>query len=99
MKFTIMSNDVNSNLPAPIPMQPVLTGLIQSQAGLTDAVNYLAQIQAAHMRATFMAMPLDQRDTYCQVLRDSRIFGTKDLQQVTGVSAPTMNRHLNGKNS
>ena len=94
-----MTDDAASNLPAPIPMQPVLLGLIQSQAGLTDAVNYLAQMQAAHMRATFIAMPLEQRDTYCQGMRDSGVVGPKELQQLTGMSYPTINRHLNGKNS
>ena len=94
-----MSDEQNSSLPSPIPMQPVLQGLIQSQAGLTDAVNYLAQMQAAHMRATFQAMPLEQRDTYCQVMRDSGLVGAKELQQITGMSYPTVNRHLNGKNS
>lgn len=94
-----MSDNKDSSLPAPIPMQPVLHGLIQAQAGLTDAVNYLAQMQAAHMRATFQAMPLEQRDTYCQVMKDSGLVGPKELQQITGMSYPTINRHLNGKNS
>ena len=94
-----MSDSESASLPTLIPMQPVLHGLIQAQAGLTDAVNYLAQMQAAHMRATFEAMPLEQRDTYCQVMKDSGLVGPKELQQITGKSYPTINRHLNGKNS
>lgn len=89
----------NANFPAPVPMQPVLQGILQSQAGLTDAVNFMAQLQAVHMRATFMAMPLDQRDTYCQVIKDSGIVDAKGLMQITGGSYSTVNRHLNGKNS
>lgn len=89
-----------AGLPMPIqPMQPVLTGLLQAQAGLTDAVNYMARMQAAHMRATFQAMPLDQRDTYCQVMVDSGVVDSRDLENITGMSYSTVNRHLNGKNS
>lgn len=94
-----MGDEVNDSFPPPLPMQPVLTGLVQAQAGLTNAVNYLAHMQAAHMRATFEAMPLDQRDTYCQSLRDSGMVGVRELEQITGRSAPTIYRHLGGRNS
>lgn len=81
------------------PMQPVLTGLLQAQAGLTDAVNYMANIQAAHMRAAFESMPLAQRDVYCQQMQASGVVDSKMLEQITGKSYSTVNRHLNGKNS
>ena len=89
----------DENLPAPIPVQPILQGLLQAQAGLTDAVNFMAQMQAAHMRATYMAMPLDQRDIYCRTMTDSGVVTPKMLEGITGMSYSTVNRHLNGKNS
>lgn len=79
------------------PIQPILAGLVQAQTGLTDAVNFLAHMQAAHMRSSFEAMPLEQRDTYCQQMKNAG-FGDS-LEQITGRSYSTINRHLNGKNS
>jgi hypothetical protein len=96
----VTSSAAPASAPMPIlPMQPVLTGLLQAQAGLTDAVNYMAQMQAAHMRASFVSMPLDQRDTYCQVMIETGVVTPKALEGITGMSYSTINRHINGKNS
>lgn len=80
-----------------LPVQPILTGLIQAQAGLNEAVNFLAHMQAAHMKSNFEAMSLEQRDVYCQNMKSAG-FGNS-LEQITGKSYSTINRHLNGKNS
>ena len=44
------------------------------------------------------ALTMEQRDTFCQTLADSGV-KTSRIQKLTGKSQPTINRHLNGKNS
>jgi hypothetical protein len=49
-------------------------------------------------KAFFEALTMEQRDTFCQTLNDSGV-KTARIQKLTGKSQPTINRHLNGKNS
>ena len=49
-------------------------------------------------KAFFEALTMEQRDTFCQTLADSGV-KTSRIQKLTGKSQPTINRHLNGKNS
>lgn len=91
-------NDVNVVLPS-LPLPSFLAqDILAAQASLTNAVQSLANLQIATARATFEAMPLEQRDRYCQSLEDSG-YTTKQIVSITGKSQPTVNRHLNGKNS
>jgi hypothetical protein len=86
----------------PISASPLPTFLAQdilaAQANLQNAVQHLAQLQVAGMRATFEAIPLEQRDRFCQSLRDSGYTPTQ-IAGLTDKSYATTNRHLNGKNS
>jgi hypothetical protein len=92
-----MSDD---NVPNSASLLPTFLAqdIVASQASLQSAVLQLAQVQVAGMRATFEALPLDQRDKFCQSLRDSG-FTPNQIVGLTDKSYPTVNRHLNGKNS
>lgn len=54
-------------------------------------------MQVSHTKANFEAMPLSQRDIYCQEMKKSGI-NNSQLEQITEKSYSTINRHLNGKN-
>ncbi|MFP3549143.1 hypothetical protein SB861_00345 [Paraburkholderia sp. SIMBA_049] len=49
-------------------------------------------------KAVFEALSMQQRDVYCQSLRDQGVKASR-IEKITGKSHPTVNRHLNGKNS
>ncbi|OZY48568.1 MULTISPECIES: helix-turn-helix domain-containing protein [Pseudomonas] len=72
--------------------------ILAAQVNLQSAVETLAHLQAASMRATFTAMSMEQRDSYCQSLQNSGYTPTQ-IAAITDKSYPTVNRHLNGKNS
>lgn len=85
--------------PVVVPLPTFITqDILSAQAHLHQAVEKLAHLQVAAMRATFEAMPLDQRDRYCQSLQNSG-YAANTISSLTGKSYPTVNRHLNGKNS
>lgn len=49
-------------------------------------------------KAFFDALTMQQRDTFCQSLANQGVKPTR-MERITGKSQPTVNRHLNGKNS
>ncbi len=49
-------------------------------------------------KAFFAAMTMQQRDAFCQSLADQSVKPSR-MERITGKSQPTVNRHLNGKNS
>ncbi len=54
--------------------------------------------QAKINRALFAALSMEQRDVFCQHLRAEGVKSSR-MERITGKSQPTINRHLNGKNS
>lgn len=91
-----MSDD--KNLPAQQLPTFISQDIVAAQVNLQSAVQKLAELQVANIRATFAALPLEQRDSYCQSLQDSG-YTTNQIAALTDKSYPTVNRHLNGKNS
>jgi|GEM_PF-1486914 len=49
-------------------------------------------------KAIFDALTMEQRDAFCKSL-DRQGVKPARMQKITGKSQPTVNRHLNGKNS
>ncbi|OKS22339.1 hypothetical protein [Pseudomonas aeruginosa] len=49
-------------------------------------------------KAFFDALTMQQRDTFCQSLEEQGVKSSR-IERITGKSQPTVNRHLNGKNS
>lgn len=49
-------------------------------------------------KALFDALTMEQRDTFCQSLQQQGVKPAR-MEKITGKSQPTVNRHLNGKNS
>ena len=92
-----MPEDDNQNLPAQLPTF-IAQDILAAQANLQSAVHQLAHLQVSGMRAVFEALPLDQRDSYCQSLKNSG-YTANQIAALTDKSYPTVNRHLNGKNS
>lgn len=89
-----MATEDNNNLQLPTS---ITQELIASQASLNNAVQQMMRLQAATLQATFDALPMDQRDVFCQSLRNE--YTPNEIAELTGKSYPTVNRHLNGKNS
>lgn len=82
------------------PINPTLqTGLFQEvRAVLNTALDALESEQSKVNKALFEALTPQQRDTFCKTLADQNV-KPKRIQTITGKSQPTINRHLNGKNS
>lgn len=49
-------------------------------------------------KAIFDALTMQQRDDFCQSLASQGVKPSR-MERITGKSQPTINRHLNGKNS
>jgi hypothetical protein len=98
METAMPKDDDNHLIPAPQLPNFLAQDILAAQANLQNAVQHLAQLQVAGMRATFESLPLDQRDRYCQSLRDSG-YTPNQIAALTDKSYPTINRHLNGRNS
>ncbi|MBS1190096.1 MAG: hypothetical protein H6R10_1888 [Rhodocyclaceae bacterium] len=54
--------------------------------------------QAKVNRAFFDALTMEQRDRFCQSLAEQGVKSVR-IERITGKSQPTVNRHLNGKNT
>jgi len=54
--------------------------------------------QSKMNKAVFEALSMAQRDVVCQSL-DAQGVPAKQIQKLTGKSQPTVNRHINGKNT
>ena len=76
----------------------IMQGIVESQVSLQGAVQTLADLQVASIRATLAALSLEQRDSYCQSLRSSG-YTPSEIAALADKSYPTISRHLNGKNS
>jgi len=74
-------------------------GLFQD---MRDAVNTVIDKfeseQSRVNKAFFDCLSQDQRDTFCKSLANQDV-KSKRIEKITGKSQPTINRHLNGKNS
>ena len=85
-----MSNPTNPALP---------TGLFQEvRAVLNTALDALESEQSKVNKAFFEALTPPQRDTFCKTLAAQNV-KPKRMETITGKSQPTVNRHVNGKNS
>jgi len=85
------------------PIEPTTPGLFdeikQEMASFIDkGFAVLETEQSKINRAFFAALSMEQRDTFCQTLESSGVKPAR-LEKITGKSQPTVNRHLNGKNS
>ena len=49
-------------------------------------------------KAFFEALSMEQRDKFCQSLAVQGVKANR-MERITGKSQPTVNRHVNGKNS
>lgn len=49
-------------------------------------------------KAIFESLSMEQRDIFCSSLQEQGI-KPKQIEKITGKSQPTVNRHLNKKNS
>ncbi len=49
-------------------------------------------------KALFDALTMPQRDVFCQSLEKQDVKPNR-IERITGKSQPTVNRHLNGRNS
>lgn len=65
---------------------------------LDKGIAALETEQSKVNKAFFDALSMDQRDRFCQSLREQKL-KTGRIEKITGKSQPTVNRHLNGKNS
>lgn len=65
---------------------------------LTKTLDALESEQSKINKAVIAAMSMQQRDIYCQSLADQGVKSSR-IEKITGKSQPTINRHLNGKNS
>ena len=79
--------------------QPIPSGLFNEvRAVLNTALDALESEQSKVNKALFEALTPEQRDTFCQTLASQNV-KPKRIETITGKSQPTVNRHLNGKNS
>jgi hypothetical protein len=90
-------SDQLNNVPSQLPSF-IAQDILAAQANIQNAVQQLAQLQVAGIRATFDSLPLDQRDKYCQSLQNSG-YTASQITALTDKSYATVNRHLNGKNT
>lgn len=75
------------------------TGLFQEvRAVLNTALDALESEQSKVNKALFEALTPQQRDTFCKTLAEQNV-KPKRIETITGKSQPTVNRHLNGKNT
>lgn len=65
---------------------------------LDTGISILETEQSKINAAFFEALSMEQRDTFCQSL-SGRGVKPQRIQKITKKSQPTVNRHLNGKNS
>lgn len=65
---------------------------------LDKGISLMESEQAKINKAFFAALTMEQRDVFCQTLRSEGVKPSK-MPRITGKSQPTINRHLNGKNS
>jgi hypothetical protein len=74
----------------------------QIQQDLTSALQKgFAALESEHSKiskATFEAFTMAQRDVFCQTLHERGVRPPR-IEAITGKSAATVNRHLNGKHS
>jgi hypothetical protein len=49
-------------------------------------------------KAFFDALTMEQRDAFCKSLHNQDVKANR-IEKITGKSQPTINRHMNGKNS
>lgn len=61
-------------------------------------IDSLESEQSKVNKAFFESLTMEQRDKFCQSLANQDI-KTSKIEKITGRSQPTINRHLNGKNS
>ena len=74
-------------------------GLFQEvRAALNTALDALESEQAKINKAFFETLSASQRDVFCQNLAAQNV-KSKRIEKITGKSQPTVNRHLNSKNS
>lgn len=71
----------------------------QEMASFIDkGFSVLETEQSKVNKAIFSALSMSQRDTFCQSLAEQGIKPAR-MERITGKSQPTVNRHVNGKNS
>lgn len=71
----------------------------QEMASFIDkGFSVLETEQSKVNKAVFSALTMQQRDTFCQSLAEQGIKPAR-MERITGKSQPTVNRHVNGKNS
>lgn len=82
------------------PTNPAIQpGLFQEvRSILNTALDALESEQSKVNKALFEALTPQQRDTFCKTLAEQNV-KPKRIETITGKSQPTVNRHLNSKNS
>lgn len=65
---------------------------------LDKGLTILESEQAKINKAIFETLSQEQRDTFCQSLKEQGV-KPKRMEKITGKSQATVSRHLNGKNS
>jgi hypothetical protein len=65
---------------------------------LNSLLDKLESEQSKVNKAFFEALTMEQRDKFCQSLENQDVKAAR-IVKLTGKSQPTVNRHLNGKNS
>jgi len=68
------------------------------RALINKGFDLLESEQSKINKAIFDAMPMEQRDKYCKSLGEQGVKAQR-IAKLTGKSQPTINRHMNGKNS
>lgn len=63
-----------------------------------EGISAFESEQSKVNKAFFESLSMEQRDIFCQKLHDSGLKSSK-IEKITGKSQPTINRHLNSKNS
>ncbi len=67
-------------------------------SALDRGFSALESEQSKINKAVFDALSMEQRDSYCKSLESNGV-KAKRIEKITGKSQPTINRHLNNKNS
>lgn len=63
---------------------------------LNTFIDKLESEQSKINKAMFEALTQEQRNTYCQSLKEQGVKSTR-IEKITGKSQSTVNRHLNNK--
>lgn len=63
---------------------------------LNTFIDKLESEQSKINKAIFEALTQEQRNTYCQSLKEQGVKSTR-IEKITGKSQSTVNRHLNNK--